>query len=300
MQGFGNRPQREKPSMKPVTQDEAMVSLELDSRPQSVTLVRSALSGLGEQLGLGAELLDDLRTAVSEACNNVVMHAYRDGVGPLVVLVGITPDRIDVVVRDHGTGIQRVSAAEDRMGVGLAVISALADRAEFLTGAEGGTDVNMSFNRGGPSEPLVNGVSALAWDGPPMTLTGDVVLSLSPVSILGDVFGRLARAAAAGSHFSVDRFSDLYPITDALAAYAEQSGTEGPLTCSISASSRRLELALAPFAAGTGNRFAHSPDGAMPLAQLADEFTVEELDGSEMLRVVVVDPRPTAVLGSTV
>jgi anti-sigma regulatory factor (Ser/Thr protein kinase) len=296
MQRFGNCPGREKPTMTRVRADAAMVSLELDSRPQSVTLVRSALSGLGERLGLDAEPLDDLKTAVSEACNNVVIHAYAGDVGPLVVSVGITPDTIDVLVRDRGTGIQRVSAAEDRMGVGLAVISALTARAEFLSGSDGGTDVRMSFKRTAPGSALVDWGAALSWDAAPVALAGDIVISVSPASILGDVVGRLVRAAAAGSHFSVDRFCDLYPITDAIAAYAERSASAGPVTCAIVASSRRLELAVGPFAAGTGSGFTRSPDGALPMAGLADEFTVEELDGFELLRVVVVDPRPAAAL----
>jgi anti-sigma regulatory factor (Ser/Thr protein kinase) len=302
LQRFGNDRRRENLTMTLVIPDVATVSLELDSRPQSVTLVRSALSGLGERLGFGPELLDDLRTAVSEACNNVVMHAYPDGVGTLVVLVEVAPDRIDVLVRDHGTGIQRVSAAEDRMGVGLAVISALADRAAFLSASDGGTEVKMTFNRDGEAAEST-GETAVSWDGQPLVeLTGDVVMSLSPVSILGNVFGRLARAAAAGSHFSVDRFSDLYPITDAIATFAEEAGTEGPLTCSISASSRRLELTLAPFVPGTGSQFAHSRDGTMgapPLVGLADELTVENLDGCEMLRVVVEDSRAAPTVQST-
>jgi anti-sigma regulatory factor (Ser/Thr protein kinase) len=121
------------------------VRLELDSRPESVTLVRGMLVGIGEELALEAELLDDLKTAVSEACNNVVMHAYGDAVGPMTVDFELEGGQIEVSVRDHGGGIRGVSASHDRMGVGLAVISALADRSEFVNLPEGGTEVRMSF-----------------------------------------------------------------------------------------------------------------------------------------------------------
>src|SRR5258707_5799480 len=55
--------------------------LQLDSSPETLTLVRGALGGMADLLSLDVELLDDLKTAVSEACNNVVMHAYGGGSG---------------------------------------------------------------------------------------------------------------------------------------------------------------------------------------------------------------------------
>ena len=71
-----------------LTDDWPTVRLDLDSRPETLTLVRGALGGVADQLALDPELLDDLKTAVSEACNNVVMHAYDDDTpGPLEVLL---------------------------------------------------------------------------------------------------------------------------------------------------------------------------------------------------------------------
>ena len=128
------------------------VRLQLESRPESLTVVRSMLAGFGEALGFDAELLDDLKTAVSEACNNVVVHAYDDVAGPLSVGLDVGSRGLEVTVRDHGSGIQDVaSSSEERMGVGIAVISALADRAEFLIAPDGGTEVRMAFStRAGP------------------------------------------------------------------------------------------------------------------------------------------------------
>jgi len=136
--------------MKPSVIDEpARVRLELESRPESVTLVRSLLSAFAEALELGGELLDDLKTAVSEACNNVVLHAYGDGqVGPMTVSIEWTGSGLDVLVQDRGDGIRQIASSDDRMGVGLAVISALADRAGFESRHGGGTEVRMSFDRG--------------------------------------------------------------------------------------------------------------------------------------------------------
>jgi serine/threonine-protein kinase RsbW len=103
------------------------------------------LEGVAELLALDSGLRDDLKTAVSEACNNVVLHAYGGECGPLVVDLEAEAQGVEVIVRDRGGGIRSVAATQARVGVGLAVISALADRAEFRTGPEGGTEVRMSF-----------------------------------------------------------------------------------------------------------------------------------------------------------
>ncbi|HEY2160396.1 MAG TPA: ATP-binding protein, partial [Solirubrobacteraceae bacterium] len=76
------------------------VRIELDSRPESPALVRAALTGAAELMEVDSELFDDLLIAVSEACNNVVLHAYDGGPGPLVVGLEIQPGLVEVQVRD--------------------------------------------------------------------------------------------------------------------------------------------------------------------------------------------------------
>ena len=61
------------------------VRLSLSNRAENVLLVRQALSGLAEAVGLDPIALNDVSTAVTEACNNVVLHAYGGGEGPLEV-----------------------------------------------------------------------------------------------------------------------------------------------------------------------------------------------------------------------
>src|SRR5438874_8345283 len=110
------------------------VRLELDSRPETLTLVRGVLAGVAELIGLDPELLDDLKTAVSEACNNVVMHAYEGETGPLSVRMYIEPEAIEVVVADQGSGLPPLAPADETIrGVGVSVIRALAEQAEFRT-----------------------------------------------------------------------------------------------------------------------------------------------------------------------
>jgi serine/threonine-protein kinase RsbW len=258
--------------------------------------VRSMLAGVAEPLAFDPELLDDLRTAVSEACNNVVLHAYDDGPGPLLVALDVDGNDVEVVVRDRGSGIQYVAtAASDRMGVGLAVISALADRAEFLSRPDGGTEVRMSFSARGVGVRVPEGSPVRELEQSSPDLVGDVIVKLAPVDLLAAVLGRVSRALAAAARFSLDRFSDVYLVTDAIAAQAEVANRPW-IGFAIGISTRRLEILIGPFPSGTGARLAgglaEQPGG--PLATLADELTVEPDGDFEMLRVVLLDKREPA------
>jgi anti-sigma regulatory factor (Ser/Thr protein kinase) len=246
------------------------------------------LVGIGEELALEAELLDDLKTAVSEACNNVVMHAYGDGVGPMTVDFELGGGEIEVSVRDRGHGIRGVSASHDRMGVGLAVISALADRSEFVNVPEGGTEVRMSFTRGAVTSAIERAEIEGAHDWP-KDLDGDVVARISSARLLRGVLGRLARAMAAQAHFSVDRFSELYPVTDALAAHAEAAGSSHGIGFGIAARERRIEVTIGKFRCGSSAGLKEETGTASPLKLLADELSVEMDGDSELLRIVVAD-----------
>jgi anti-sigma regulatory factor (Ser/Thr protein kinase) len=277
-----------------VIEDRPAVRLELDSSPETLTLVRGALGAVAEVLALDPELLDDLKTAVSEACNNVVMHAYDGVPGPLAVLLYVRADAIEVLVRDQGSGIPLSAPADDRMqGVGLPIIRALAQKAEFRRLPEGGTEVWMSFAGQRDGTPLFERPGDPApEDGWVERLSGDAVVSLSPVSFLGSVLGRLARALAARARFSLDRFSDVYLITDAVAAHAARAARGSRIAFGLSTNSRRLELTIGPFRPVSGSELREERpvrDVGSALVMLSDAVEVERADGDEMLRVVMTD-----------
>jgi anti-sigma regulatory factor (Ser/Thr protein kinase) len=83
------------------------VRLSLANTAENVVAVRAVLAGLAEAAGLRAEDLNDIRTAVSEACNNVVLHAYGGERGPMDVAIELREDAMRVAVRDRGVGIGR-------------------------------------------------------------------------------------------------------------------------------------------------------------------------------------------------
>jgi len=107
------------------------------------------------------------------------------------------------------------------------------------------------------------------------------------------VLGRLARTLAATAHFSLDRFSDVYLVTDTLAAHAASAADAQRIEVHLTAQDRRLELIVGPFRKGTGSRLdvRSSEHPASPLVLLSDEVSVREAGDAELLQVVVIDHR---------
>ena len=123
------------------------VFLRLPARPESVAVARHEAAALGARLGLDSRRTDDLKTLVSEACANVVTHAYAakdDGSFEIDVVPG--EDELTITVTDDGEGIRPRPASEGSSGrPGLLLIAALASRMEIARRPEGGTRIEARF-----------------------------------------------------------------------------------------------------------------------------------------------------------
>ena len=283
--------------------DSPKVRLELTSRPESARLVRSMSTAAGEALGFDPELLSDVNTAVSEACNNVIQHAYSDEPGPFSVDFALTAGGLEVRVRDHGRGIRQAAPEHDGLKVGLALMSAVADRAEFVRVPEGGTEVRLFFRgAAGPAaatraaRPEAEGAgdpAPVRFARLPAGLSGDVILTVSPVDLLAPVLGGIGRALAPSAGFSLDRCADVYLVTDALGAYVERAAESTSISVALGAHDQLLEFAVSPLRIGASRRL----DGPEPqprpesLASLTDELTVSHVNGHDTLRVAMRDHR---------
>ena len=119
------------------TTRENAVRLTIPAKPEYITLVRLALTGLAGMRPLTDETLGDLKLAVTEAASNSVRHAYDNGDGVVEVSYELEGDRLIVEVADNGQGF--VPGARDNRGdldeggLGIAIIQALAD--EFEVGS---------------------------------------------------------------------------------------------------------------------------------------------------------------------
>jgi len=115
----------------------------LPARAENIAVVRHALGALGDVGALDDQTLADARLAVTEACANVVVHAYPETTdGSLEVRADVDEDRLQVTVRDHGEGI--LSGGQDA-GLGLALIGALADSVQLGRDEDQCTEVRMTF-----------------------------------------------------------------------------------------------------------------------------------------------------------
>lgn len=264
--------------------------LVLANRPENVALVRQALSGLAGSIGMEESLLSDIKTAVSEACNNVVLHAYADGAGPLEVYVCPDEHDIQVVVSDNGTGIQP-SAPEpeaEMHGVGLSLIQALTERVEFGGGVGEGTEVRMTFR----SEPELDiRDSDLGAENVAEPPTGDTIISASG-QVVAPVLGSVVAVLAARAGFSVERLSDAQLVTDAVAAHATAAFDGSHVHAAIDTAQRRLDLQFGPLVSGGGERIVSSSAVAglgSVLERLTDELDVRRRNGHEDLCLAIVD-----------
>jgi serine/threonine-protein kinase RsbW len=116
----------------------------VDARAENVAVVRHALRRFLEPLSIEELLIGDILLAVSEACTNSVVHAYRDATGPVHVQASVTAERVEVLVRDEGSGIApRVESGG--LGIGLPVIMALAHSVAIRAASGGGTELRMRF-----------------------------------------------------------------------------------------------------------------------------------------------------------
>lgn len=120
------------------------IELTLPARAENVAVVRHAFGGLGEALDLDPQTLSDVKLAVTEACTNVVVHAYGGGDGPMQVAAEVAGDLITVMVRDEGRGITPRPDSPG-LGLGLPLIATLTESLELGKDDADRTEVRMSF-----------------------------------------------------------------------------------------------------------------------------------------------------------
>lgn len=122
--------------------DTEPLRLHLDAEPASIGQARSAVAELGTLLGMGAATLDDLRTVVSEACSNVVLHAYPGREGCFEIEATPMPRELEIAVRDCGAGLRpQVRCEGSSLGIGLGLISTLSSRFEIRGRDKAGTEI---------------------------------------------------------------------------------------------------------------------------------------------------------------
>ena len=133
---------------------ENQVTLDFPSRSANEGFARTAAACFAAQLDPTLEEVNDVKTAVSEAVTNAIVHAYPDTLGRVSVKLRIREDRIlEIVVKDWGVGIADVDQArtplfttgsEERSGMGFTIMESFMDTLKVRSAPGRGTTVTMA------------------------------------------------------------------------------------------------------------------------------------------------------------
>lgn len=129
------------------------MTLEFPSKSSNESFARTAVACFAAQLDPNLEELGDIRTAVSEAVTNCIVHAYPDRLGPIVLRCRILKDNtLDIVIKDKGVGISDLEQARrpsfttggvDRSGMGFTIMESFMTSFEVASEPGKGTTVHM-------------------------------------------------------------------------------------------------------------------------------------------------------------
>ena len=132
---------------------ENYVTLEFLSRSSNEGFARVAAAGFAAQLDPTLDELGDIKTAVSEAVTNAIVHGYHDQLGKIVMKLKLLENNtIEITVRDWGKGIEDIQQArqplfttggEERSGMGFTIMESFMDRLTVKSTSGRGTTVTM-------------------------------------------------------------------------------------------------------------------------------------------------------------
>jgi len=132
---------------------ENYMTLEFPSKSTNESFARSAVACFAAQMDPTLEELGDIRTAVSEAVTNCIVHAYPNGLGLIYIRCRILKDNIlDVVIKDKGVGIEDLEKARkpmyttggaDRSGMGFTIMESFTDSLSVRSRPGRGTTVTL-------------------------------------------------------------------------------------------------------------------------------------------------------------
>ena len=128
------------------------MKLIFDARSVNESFARVAVAAFIAELNPTLDEIADIKTAVSEAVTNCIVHAYPDRIGPVTLCVAVYPEReVHITVTDKGVGIPDVPQAmeplfttgnpEERSGLGFAVMQSFMDRVKVTSRPGKGTKV---------------------------------------------------------------------------------------------------------------------------------------------------------------
>lgn len=130
------------------------IKLEFPSLSANESFARAAAAGFASQLDPTLEELGDIKTSVSEAVTNAIVHAYPDTIGKIYMRLRIIDgEKLEIVVRDWGKGIDNLEQAMEpmfttgggeRSGMGFTIMESFMDKLKVKSKPDKGTTVTMT------------------------------------------------------------------------------------------------------------------------------------------------------------
>jgi len=132
---------------------ENKMRLEIASKSQNEAFARVVVAAFASQLDPTIEELADIKTAVSEAVTNAIIHGYENGGGIVIIECTIKDNTIEVIIEDNGKGIEDLNKAMEpfytskpeleRSGMGFTVMETFMDKLEVFSEPGNGTKLKM-------------------------------------------------------------------------------------------------------------------------------------------------------------
>ncbi|MDI3540934.1 Anti-sigma F factor [Koleobacter methoxysyntrophicus] len=129
------------------------MKLEFPSRSQNEAFARITVAAFASQLDPNLEELADIKTAVSEAVTNSIIHGYPNEIGPIKIIARLFEQGIEIIIEDNGKGIEDIEQARqplytskpelERSGMGFTVMESFMDLLEVESEPGKGTKVRM-------------------------------------------------------------------------------------------------------------------------------------------------------------
>lgn len=219
------------------------VVLTVPARPESLALVRQAAAGVADAIELPAPAIADLKTVVTEACMNSIVHAYPEGEGPLTVSLRPADDGLEVVIRDYGVGFRPrpIDPEDQTLRLGLPLIATLTDEFEVRGGPERGTEVRLRIG-GRKDRP--------ARAAPPEAAERTTAVAVASSDLVRPVLSRLIAAAASRADLSIDLLSNGILVGDVISAERASQFVDGDVGLKIEDGDGSVTLHVGPLVEG--------------------------------------------------
>ncbi|MEZ5073804.1 MAG: ATP-binding protein [Solirubrobacterales bacterium] len=252
--------------------------LTVPAEAANVALVRHALAGLAGSIGMDRAGIADLKTVVTEACMNAVVHAYPHEAGPIEVEAEPLEGALRVRIADHGVGFQPrpdVDSPGSSLRLGLSLVAALSSSFSIAGGDAGGTVVTMILPLEHEGQlPRVREEPAVVPARP------DVAISASDARLLPGVLSRAVSAFALRRDASVDQIADAMLLAESVSSLCAPAFAGDELRFSLVEAEGEggIVMTVGPLDDGGGDRLREGlrlPGDGGSVEALADRVLVD-------------------------